>query len=659
MEPVLWLILLAGCGNEKGSTTTMQDDCEPTDSTEVPFDGVDNDCDPGTPDDDLDGDGHPADSDCDDGQASINPSAAEVPYDGIDNDCDPATDDDDLDGDGFALGADCDDEDAAINPAATETPFDGLDNDCEPETLDDDADGDGIGVTDDCDDAEPSRWATGTVSEIYASYQVLDYCEGYCERNVTGSVVLGEHNPGNGGPTREYLNLPDLSCIHEVGDDLAIAYTTGLSSLQAFSGLVSVGGDVAIASNDDLETLEGLEALEYVGGSLVIGGCEGQWTGENESLHQAGPFGSLRYIGGDLLISGHAALTEVVGLGNLSEIGGSLYVPYYTGSGVADCGDWRPGQFSNLTNFESMGSLARVGGDLVFYRTDGLATLPITPTLTEIGGSLVAYGIASLAGLEGLVEIPGDLLASQLSTGDLDGITRVGGNADISFTTDGGLGSLVSVGGDLYFADGPETFSGLQSLEEVGGRFVLESYSDTVTFHGPPLLVTLPGGLYVLDADALESVDGFEALTSVGDLEINSNNVLSDLSGLRGITSATGDVIIASNLLLADTSDLSSLATVDGSLSIGCYPLMPCYTGGPNPVMTSLAGLESMSTIGGGLYIYDNGALLDVWPLAGLALVGADLVIAENDSLPSADAEALLDAIESVGGAVLIEGNGP
>ncbi|MEM6929146.1 MAG: hypothetical protein AAF602_19565, partial [Myxococcota bacterium] len=38
----------------------------------------------------------------------------EVPYDGIDNDCDPDTRDDDLDRDGFVLASDCDDTDDRV-----------------------------------------------------------------------------------------------------------------------------------------------------------------------------------------------------------------------------------------------------------------------------------------------------------------------------------------------------------------------------------------------------------------------------------------------------------------------------------------------------------------------------------------------------------------
>ncbi|MCB9764220.1 MAG: hypothetical protein H6739_30895 [Alphaproteobacteria bacterium] len=100
---------------------------------------------------DADGDGFSVDEDCNDADAAINPGATEVPYDGVDNDCDAATADDDLDGDGFPLNVDCDDTDADTHPGATEV-CNGEDDDCDGE-IDDaaggvwyaDLDGDGYG----------------------------------------------------------------------------------------------------------------------------------------------------------------------------------------------------------------------------------------------------------------------------------------------------------------------------------------------------------------------------------------------------------------------------------------------------------------------------------------------------------------------------------
>jgi MYXO-CTERM domain-containing protein len=82
---------------------------------------------------DNDGDGTDSYSDCHDEDASVGPSASEVPYDGIDQDCDGA-DLNDSDGDGYTggdTGDDCDDTNAAIHPDASEVDGDGVDQDCD------------------------------------------------------------------------------------------------------------------------------------------------------------------------------------------------------------------------------------------------------------------------------------------------------------------------------------------------------------------------------------------------------------------------------------------------------------------------------------------------------------------------------------------------
>jgi hypothetical protein len=151
--------------------------------------GVDDDCDGTTDEDDAsgaptwyadaDGDsyGNPGSSDvacaqptgyvadntdCDDGNASTYPGATDAWYDGVDSDC--AGDDDydqDVDGHRHASygGSDCDDTNASIYPGAADTWYDGVDSDCAGNSdYDRDGDGydsDGFGGSD-CDDLTAS-----------------------------------------------------------------------------------------------------------------------------------------------------------------------------------------------------------------------------------------------------------------------------------------------------------------------------------------------------------------------------------------------------------------------------------------------------------------------------------------------------------------------
>lgn len=80
---------------------------------------------------DEDEDGFSSDVDCDDNNPEVNPDQIEIPYNGIDDDCNLATFDDDLDQDGFLLDDDCNDENPNINPDSVEIPNNGIDEDCD------------------------------------------------------------------------------------------------------------------------------------------------------------------------------------------------------------------------------------------------------------------------------------------------------------------------------------------------------------------------------------------------------------------------------------------------------------------------------------------------------------------------------------------------
>ena len=233
-------------------------DCDDTDptiypgATEVPLDGIDQDCD-GFDDIlcfvDQDGDtwGSALASqspvclsgeatiggDCDDGNPAVNPSATEV-CNAIDDDCDGLIDDADgsvsgaptwyrdIDGDGYGdalistvacapgggwvlLNTDCDDAAASINPGAAEL-CDGYDTNCDGVVPGDEIDNDGDGFDEcaggDCDDANAAVNPGAT-----------EVCDGL-DTNCDGSI-----------PSNEADNDADgsLACV-DCNDGNAVIY---------------------------------------------------------------------------------------------------------------------------------------------------------------------------------------------------------------------------------------------------------------------------------------------------------------------------------------------------------------------------------------------------------------------------------------------------
>ncbi len=501
------LLLAIGCGGGIGAKTTDPDD--------------------------LDGDGYPAEEDCDDDNAAVNPGATEV-CNGVDDDCDGLLDtvDDSLadgvelyadeDGDGYGDpdkliltcspgedavedNTDCDDDNSSTHPGATEVCNTSADDDCDGDTNDEgaegcidlfeDADGDGFGGVGSACLCDPN--------DAYPSYFSQDCDDGDADVNPDAAEVCndGVDNDCDGGPDEcplagtIDLEDGDASVTGALAGDLAGAQVLGAGDLNGDGR-----GDVVVM------------APGYDGGLGAVAVVRGGWTG---TLDLDSVDGLLVGTSTDATLQWAAAGGDLDGDGR-----GDLLV----GSEVANGGDgvvvsWddplggRQGAgdgFVTLTGPTGAGAgLPGVAGDvdgdaavdlLVGAPEEGSVFLVTGPLTASAALDTVAHELrgtgASLAVVTGIGDVDGDGLAdigigapersatgrAWLVMGPGTGISAVNDADVIVEGADGEdlLGACIAPVGDLDGDGYAEVVVGAPGVD-ADGRDIGEAY----LLHGP------------------------------------------------------------------------------------------------------------------------------------------------------------------------------
>jgi len=418
---------------------------------------------------------------------------------------------------------------------------------------------------------------------------------------ITGSLTISGTS---------LIQTAGATCLRTIDGDLVI---TDNDSLERFGGLLSlseIGGDLRLSSNPALSEFPGLDRLTTVGGDIEVQG--------NTALNRLTNLRNLTSLGGALAVSSSPGLESLTALEGLTTLGGGLTLS----SNPA------------LASLEGLHNLTAIGGDLRLDDCDRLRYPAHLHNLTAIDGSLVVEGnerMTMLAGLKGLTRLGGDLriqdnptlptceaerLQSDLAEQGWSGTATIAGNDDSGICGD--------CGGGMLFGD--QRISEAAELEALAGVEVIVGKLDIGSEHG--------GTTDIADLSALSCLAVVDGRLTIDTFD----SPLTSLTGLDSLTVVGESLLLHDNLNLESVAGLGSLNEVGGTLSIDTQPWL-----------TDLDGLEQLQSVGGGLEVVANDRLENLDGLGGLTALGGRFLFSYNASLPTCEAELLLQRLRDLG----------
>ena len=274
--------------------------------------------------------------------------------------------------------------------------------------------------------------------------------------------------------------------------------------------------------------------------------------------------------------------------------------------------------------------------------------------ITSIDGSVMISGnpqLTSLRGFENLTSINGSLEIGGFSPGSnnpalssLQGLENITSLRSLlimgspNLTSLHGLEKLAFVEGSMTISDSP----GLKNLAELKNLTVVGDSLSIVRNSGMTSLTGLEnvdaaatgyGALNIRDNPVLTSLRGLDNVHYVAWLDIRRNDSLTGLTGLESLRTVGAGITVIENANLTSLRGLHGLQFAGGVFDEGDLWIAN------NRVLSSLQGLDNLTTIHGDLRIHNNSVLASLAGIGNLTSIKGSLHIEDNSSLPACEVE--------------------
>ncbi|MBK8699747.1 MAG: T9SS type A sorting domain-containing protein [Saprospiraceae bacterium] len=520
--------------------------------------------------------------------------------------------------------------------------------------------------------------------------------------NITGMLEIknsgiSDINPLSsltyvGGPLRlrsnaSLANINGLSNLTYVGGELELWFLPLLTNVNPLSNLTYIGFHVGILSNIALNSLQGLQNVTHVNGTLLIQ--------QNNALTS---LDGLQNMVGFLNVNINTNP-------NLSSCSVESICDYLQIPANAATVFWNSGNCATRAAIEASCPTCPVGNVTLSTQAQ-IDAFPIAyPGCTKITGDLRIESsmVNNLAPLSQLTRVTGHVYIEHTPLTSLNGlhnITNIGGRLnffDNPFLTSlNGLSSLTSIGANLqlWLLGSLTSLSGLSNLTSVGTDIAVGHCNQLTNLNGLHN-VTSSNNIWIELNTALTSLNGLHNLGPILSLTIKNNPLLSECEVLpicNFVGNYTKTVTIFGNApncnsrtaVAAQCASIPTcppgdveLANQDQVVAFGeIYPDCHVINGKLKmygsvtsllplaqinqvnswldirvPGLTSLQGLEGITTVGVHLNIFSCSNLPNLNGLNNITSIGGELSVWASGNLTSMSA---LSNVTHIGGLIQI-----